>query len=76
MWIMLTDVSGDKIAVNFNHVLSYNVYGTGTRLVTLSADLTFFVRESTEEIETRVNRRLNGTLYRRPKSTPPLGCKV
>ncbi len=41
MWIMLTDVSGDKIAVNFNHVLSYNVYGTGTRLVTLSADLTF-----------------------------------
>ncbi|CAB4324947.1 hypothetical protein BR10RB9215_C20413 [Brucella sp. 10RB9215] len=54
MWIMLTDVSGDKIAVNFDHVLSYNVYGTGTRLVTLSADLTFFVRESTEEIETRL----------------------
>ncbi|MEH0056076.1 hypothetical protein [Brucella melitensis] len=47
-------MSGDKIAVNFNHVLSYNVYGTGTRLVTLSADLTFFVRESTEEIETRL----------------------
>nr|WP_286154303.1 diguanylate cyclase [Ochrobactrum vermis] len=23
-----------------------------------------------------VNRRLNGTPYRRPKSTPPLGCKV
>jgi len=23
-----------------------------------------------------VNRRLNGTPYRRPKSTPPLGCNV
>ncbi|MFQ0814173.1 hypothetical protein AVM02_14230 [Brucella anthropi] len=54
MWIMLTEVNGDKLAVNFNHVLSYNVYGTGTRIVTLSADQTFFVKESIEEIETRL----------------------
>lgn len=50
MWIMLTDVSGEKLAVNFNHVLSYNAYGTGTRIVTLSADQTLFVKESIEEI--------------------------
>ena len=54
MWITLTDVSGEKLAVNFNHVLSYNAYGTGTRIVTLSADLTFFVKESLEEIESRL----------------------
>lgn len=54
MWITLTDVSGEKLAVNFNHVLSYNAYGTGTRIVTLSADLTFFVKESLEEIEGRL----------------------
>ncbi|MBC2885422.1 hypothetical protein H7Q97_08380 [Ochrobactrum sp. CM-21-5] len=54
MWILLTDVSGEKVAVNFNHVLSYNVYGTGTRIVTLSTDLTFFVKESIDEIETKL----------------------
>jgi len=27
-------------------------------------------------ISLNVNRRLNGTPYRRPKSTPPLGCNV
>lgn len=46
MWIMLTDVTGEKVAVNFDHVLSYNAYGAGTRIVTLSPDLTFFVREN------------------------------
>ncbi len=54
MWIILTDVSGEKLAVNFNHVLSYNAYGTGTRIVTLSTDQTFFVKESIEEIATRL----------------------
>lgn len=54
MWIMLTEVNGDKLAVNFNHVLSYNVYGTGTRIVTLSVDQTIFVKESIEEIEARL----------------------
>ena len=54
MWIMLTEVNGEKLAVNFNHVLSYNAYGTGARIVTLSADQTFFVKESIEEIETKL----------------------
>ncbi|WP_343314271.1 hypothetical protein AAIB41_03715 [Brucella sp. BE17] len=54
MWIMLTDVSGEKLAVNFNHVLSYNAYGTGTRIVTLSTDQTLFVKESIEEIATKL----------------------
>lgn len=51
MWIMLTEMGGDKIAVNFNHVLAFNAYGTGTRIVTLSSELTFFVRETIEQIE-------------------------
>lgn len=54
MWIMLTDVSGEKLAVNFNHVLTYNAYGTGTRIVTLSAEQTLFVKESIEEIATKL----------------------
>jgi len=54
MWIMLTDVSGEKLAINFNHVLSYNAYGTGTRILTMSADQTFFVKESLEDIESRL----------------------
>ena len=54
MWIMLTDVSGEKLAINFNHVLSYNAYGTGTSILTMSADQTFFVKESLEEIESRL----------------------
>jgi len=54
MWIMLTDVSGERVAVNFNHVLSYNAYGTGTRIVTLSTDLTFFVKESIDDIQTKL----------------------
>lgn len=54
MWIMLTDVSGERVAVNFNHVLSYNAYGTGTRIVTLSTDLTFFVKELIDDIQTKL----------------------
>jgi len=54
MWIMLTDVSGEKLAINFNHVLSYNAYGTGTRILTMSVDQTFFVKESLEDIESRL----------------------
>ena len=54
MWIMLTDVSGERVAVNFKDVLSYNAYGTGTRIVTLSTDLTFFVKESIDEIQTKL----------------------
>nr|WP_312967759.1 flagellar FlbD family protein [Brucella intermedia] len=55
MWIMLTEVNGEKLAVNFNHVLCYNTYGTGTRIVTLSTDQTFFVKESIEEIEAKLS---------------------
>jgi uncharacterized protein YlzI (FlbEa/FlbD family) len=58
MWIMLTEVNGEKLAVNFNHVLSYNAYGTGTRIVTLSTDQTFFVKESIEEPEASFSQRL------------------
>lgn len=60
MWIMLTEMSGEKIAVNFNHVLSFNAYGTGARIVTLSSELTFFVRETIEEIEAKLGIEVQG----------------
>ncbi|MEK1887930.1 MAG: flagellar FlbD family protein [Phyllobacterium sp.] len=54
MWIKLTDVNGDHITVNFNHVVSFNPYGTGTHIVTTTAGLTFFVKETIEEIQSKV----------------------
>lgn len=54
MWTILTDVNGERVTINFNHVLSYNAYGTGAHIVTINPDLTFFVRETIEEIEKRL----------------------
>ncbi|WP_027232520.1 hypothetical protein [Phyllobacterium sp. UNC302MFCol5.2] len=54
MWINLTDVNGDRVTVNFNHVVSFNPYGTGTHIVTITAGLTFFVKETTDEIQKKV----------------------
>lgn len=54
MWINLTDVNGDHITVNFNHVVSFNPYGTGTHIVTITPGLTFFVKETAEEIQGKV----------------------
>jgi uncharacterized protein YlzI (FlbEa/FlbD family) len=54
MWIKLTDVNGDHITLNFNHVVSFNPYGTGTHIVTTTAGLTFFVKETIAEIQSKV----------------------
>ena len=54
MWINLPDVNGDHIRLNFAHVVSFNPYGTGTHIVTTTAGLTFFVKETTEEIQRKV----------------------
>ncbi len=54
MWIKLTDVNGDHITLNFNHVVSFNPYGTGTHIVTTTAGLTFFVKETIDEIQSKV----------------------
>ncbi|NTS29734.1 hypothetical protein HQ945_00560 [Phyllobacterium sp. BT25] len=54
MWINLTDVNGDHVTVNFNHVVSFNPYGAGTHIVTITAGLTFFVKETTDEIQKKV----------------------
>ncbi|MHC1549153.1 flagellar FlbD family protein [Phyllobacterium sp. K27] len=54
MWIKLTDVNGDHITLNFAHVVSFNPYGTGTHIVTITEGLTFFVKETVEEIQSKV----------------------
>ncbi|QND53100.1 hypothetical protein HB779_15210 [Phyllobacterium sp. 628] len=54
MWIKLTDVNGDHITVNFAHVVSFNPYGTGTHIVTITAGLTFFVKETIDDIQAKV----------------------
>ncbi|MGH6862122.1 MAG: flagellar FlbD family protein [Phyllobacterium sp.] len=54
MWIKLTDVNGDHITLNFDHVVSFNPYGTGTHIVTVTAGLTFFVKETAEDIQSKV----------------------
>jgi hypothetical protein len=54
MWIELTDVNGERIAVNFDHVVSYNAYGHGAHLVTTTPDLTFFVKENIDTIQQRI----------------------
>jgi uncharacterized protein YlzI (FlbEa/FlbD family) len=54
MWIKLTDVNGDLITLNFAPVVSFNPYGTGTHIVTVTAGLTFFVKETTDEIQKKV----------------------
>lgn len=54
MWINLTDVNGDHITLNFTHVVSFNPYGTGTHIVTATPGLTFFVKETVEQIQRKV----------------------
>jgi uncharacterized protein YlzI (FlbEa/FlbD family) len=54
MWIKLTDVNGDHLTLNFTHVVSFNPYGTGTHIVTATPGLTFFVKETAEEIQSKV----------------------
>ncbi|MBN9138891.1 hypothetical protein [Phyllobacterium sp.] len=54
MWIKLTDVNGDLITLNFAHVVSFNPYGTGTHIVTVTAGLTFFVKETIDQIQRKV----------------------
>lgn len=51
MWIELTDVNGERFAVNFDHVVSYNSYGKGAHLVTTTPDLKFFVKEDIDIIQ-------------------------
>lgn len=60
MWIVLTDVNGDRVTINFNHVVSYNPYGTGAHIVTINADLAFFVRETVEEIQNKLGIEVDG----------------
>ncbi|GAB1582270.1 MULTISPECIES: hypothetical protein [Phyllobacteriaceae] len=54
MWIELTDVNGERITINFDHVVSYNAYGTGAHIVTTTPDLTFFVKEDIDTIQQRI----------------------
>ncbi len=51
MSIKLTDVNGDHLTLNFTHVVSFNPYGTGTHIVTATPGLTFFVKETTDGIQ-------------------------
>ncbi|PYE89679.1 hypothetical protein [Phyllobacterium leguminum] len=51
MWIELTDVNGERVAINFDHVVSYNAYGSGAHLVTTTPDLTFFVKQDIDVLQ-------------------------
>ena len=44
MWIELTDMSGEKITLNFTHVVAYSPYGTGAHIITINPEITYFVR--------------------------------
>lgn len=51
MWIELTDMSGEKITLNFSHVVAYSPYGTGAHIITVNPEITYFVRETVEMIQ-------------------------
>lgn len=54
IFLRLCGGNGDLITLNFAHVVSFNPYGTGTHIVTVTAGLTFFVKETIDQIQRKV----------------------